>query len=151
MAHVVSIVYTPRDVAVRKPQDHFARVAVERTTLVQSHGIDGDAKGGVGDRQLNVMFAESLETLAHDGFRVSPGDLGEQIIVAGIDPAVLTAGTRLRFGAAIIEVGKPRTGCARFEMIQGKSRQSAAGRLGVMATVVAGGDVAVGDAVEVVG
>ena len=50
----------------------------------------------------------------------------------------------------MIEVGIPRTGCARFEMIQGKPRQSAKGRLGSLATVVTGGEVAVGDAVEVV-
>ena len=46
-------------------------------------------------------------------------------------------------------MGIPRTGCARFEMIQGKPRNDAKGRLGVLATVVSGGEVAVGDAVEV--
>jgi MOSC domain-containing protein YiiM len=49
----------------------------------------------------------------------------------------------------VIEVGIPRTGCARFEAIQGKPRGLAKGRLGVLATVVAGGVVAVGDAAEV--
>jgi molybdopterin adenylyltransferase len=149
MPRVVSIVFTPRDVEVRKPQDRYARVAVERTPLVEFQGIAGDAKGGSGDRQLNIMRAETLAELAAEGFQTAPGAMGEQIVIAGLDPAVLVIGTRLKLGAAIIEVGIPRTGCARFEMIQGKPKQSAKGRLGVMARVVEGGEVAVGDAVEV--
>ena len=150
MAHVVSIVYTPRDVAVRKPQDRYARVAADRVRLVEFHGIEGDAKGTSTDRQLNVMLAETLAELGVEGFRVGPGEMGEQIVVAGLDPAALAEGTRLKIGSAVILVGIPRTGCDRFERIQGKSRQSAKGRLGCLATVAAGGEVAVGDAVKVV-
>jgi MOSC domain-containing protein YiiM len=148
VGHVVSIVYTPRGVGVRKPQDRYARVPAGRVTLVEFRGIDGDLKGGTGDRQLNVMCAEVLAELAADGFKAEPGELGEQIVIAGIDRAALAEGTRLRLGAAVIEVGIPRTGCARFEAIQGKPKKSVKGRLGVMARVVAGGEVAVGDPVE---
>ena len=48
---VVSIVYRPRDAVEPKPQGHFARVPLARARLVETHGIDGDAKGGSGDRQ----------------------------------------------------------------------------------------------------
>jgi MOSC domain-containing protein YiiM len=146
---VVSIVFTPGDVEVRKPQGHYARVAADRVQLVEFLGIDGDAKGGAGDRQLNVMLAESLADLGTEGFRTDPGAMGEQIVISGIPADALVAGARLKLGAAVIEIGIPRTGCARFEMIQGKPKQSAKGRLGAMARVVTGGAVAVGDAVEV--
>jgi MOSC domain-containing protein YiiM len=149
VAHVVSIVYTPRGVEVRKPQDRYARVAADRVRLVEFQGIEGDAKGGSTARQINVMHAEMLEQLGAEGFRVAPGKMGEQIVVAGLDPAALAEGTWLKLGGAVIEVGIPRTGCARFEAIQGKPRQSAKGRLGFLATVVMPGEVAVGDAVEV--
>jgi MOSC domain-containing protein YiiM len=149
MAHVVSIVYTPRDVEVRKPQDRYARVPLERTKLIEFHGIDGDAKGGTTERQLNVMHAETLAELGVEGFKVGPGEMGEQIVVAGVDPTAMVEGTRIKLGDAVIEVVKPRTGCARFEMIQGKPRQSAKGRLGVIARVVTSGEIAVGAAVEV--
>ena len=46
MGRVVSIVYTPRDVEWRRPPNHYARVRADRVTLVESRGIDGDAKGG---------------------------------------------------------------------------------------------------------
>ncbi len=88
MAHVVSIVYRPRDAEMPRPQDHFARVPLERARLVESHGIDGDAKGGSGDRQLNVMLAENLAHLGTEGFKARPGELGEQIVIAGLDPGL---------------------------------------------------------------
>lgn len=146
---VESLVYTPKDVAVRKPDDHFARVPVERAELTERKGIAGDAKNSTGDRQLNVMLAEVMAELAAEGFKAGPGELGEQVVLSGIDRAAMTAGARVRVGGAVIEVVMPRTGCARFEMIQGKPRAAAAGRLGVMARVVEGGPVAVGDVAEV--
>jgi MOSC domain-containing protein YiiM len=146
---VASLVFTPGDVELRKPQDRYARVAVDRVQLVESQGIDGDAKGGSGDRQLNVMLAETLAELGREGFKAGPGELGEQIIIAGLDPAALVQGARIKLGQAVIEVGIPRTGCARFESIQGKPKQSAKGRLGAMARVITGGEVAIGNAVEV--
>jgi MOSC domain-containing protein YiiM len=147
-ARVVSIVYTPREIDMRRPQDHYTRVACERVTLVDFEGIVGDAKGGVGKRQLNIMAAETLAELRAEGFKTEPGDMGEQIVVAGIVLASVTVGSRWRIGSAVVEVTLPRTGCSRFEMIQGKPKQSVQGRLGVMARVVTGGEVAVGDLVE---
>jgi MOSC domain-containing protein YiiM len=147
-ARVVSIVYTPRDLEMRRPQDHYARVVSERVQLAEFEGIVGDTKGGTGQRQLNIMAAETLAELRAEGFKTEPGQMGEQIVVAGIDLAAVTVGSRWRIGAAVVEVTLPRTGCSRFEMIQGKPKQSVRGRLGVLAQVVTGGDVAVGDTVE---
>ncbi len=150
MAHVVSLVYTPRDIPDRKPQGSFARVGAQMVNLAEFHGIDGDAKGGAGDRQLNVMLAETLAELQTEGFRTEPGALGEQIVIAGLAPEAFTKGTQLRVGRAVIVVGILRTGCARLEMIQGKPRELSRGRLGVLAQVVQAGAVRVGDPVEVV-
>jgi MOSC domain-containing protein YiiM len=149
MAHLVSIAYSPEEGEVR-PADHYARVPVERTTLVEKQGITGDRKGG-GKRQLNVMRAEALEELHAEGFKTAPGEMGEQLVIAGLAPSALAAGTRLRIGeTAVIEVNIPRTGCGRFEHIQGKSKKLTVGRLGALATVHAGGEIAVGDEVIVV-
>ena len=147
MAHVVSIVYRPKGTG--RPQDRYSREPAERVRLVEAYGIEGDRKAGSPDRQVNVMLAETLAELGAEGFQVAPGQMGEQIVLAGVDPVALVEGTRLKIGDAVIEVGIPRTGCGRFEMIQGKPRGDAAGRLGVLAGVVSGGEVAVGDAVEV--
>jgi MOSC domain-containing protein YiiM len=145
---VVSIVYSPPG-SKRRPQDHYTRVPLERAKLIEFLGIDGDLKSGTGDRQLNVMLAENLAELLAEGFKTSPGELGEQIVISGIPADALVPGARVRLGSAVIEVTIPRTGCARFETIQGKTKQAAAGRLGVLARVIAGGEIAVGDEVEV--
>jgi MOSC domain-containing protein YiiM len=147
VAHVVSIVYRPQKMG--RPLERYERVAAERVLLVERQGIEGDMKGSKTKRQLNVMHAEVVAELAAEGFQTGPGELGEQVVVAGIDPAGMVAGARLRIGDAVIEVVEPRTGCARFEMIQGRARKEVQGRLGVIARVVEGGEVAVGDAVEV--
>jgi MOSC domain-containing protein YiiM len=147
MPRIASIVYTPRGVE-RKPDDRYARVPLDRATLVEGKGIAGDLKAGSRTRQLNVMRAETLSELAAEGRQTGPGEMGEQLVIAGLDPADFVAGTRLRLGAeAVIEIGETRTGCARFEAIQGVTRQSVAGRLGVLARVVVGGEIEVGDPV----
>ena len=146
--HVVSIVYTPRGTTPRRPQGHYTRVPIERVELAEFKGIVGDLRGGAGKRQLNIMSAETLAELRAEGFRTGPGEMGEQIVVSGLDLMALPIGGRFRLGGAVVEVTLPRTGCDRFEMIQGKPKGSVAGRLGVLARVVSGGAVAVGDAVE---
>lgn len=147
MGRVVSIAYTPRGVEVRKPQGHYARVPVESARLAEFRGIEGDLKGGTGERQLNVMCAEVLDQLRGEGFKTGPGEMGEQIVIDGIPPDALTPGTRLRLGGAVVEVILPRTGCARFEAIQGHPKASVRGRLGVLVKVVCGGEVRIGDGV----
>ena len=143
---IVSIVYTPSGIDPRPP-DHYARVPVETARLVVGQGIDGDRKGK-GERQLNLMAAETLAELTGEGYRTAPGAMGEQIVISGIDVNRLATGVRLRIGGqAVVEVMKLRTGCDRFSHIQGKPISATTGRLGVMVTVVAAGEVRVGDGV----
>jgi MOSC domain-containing protein YiiM len=146
MARIVSIVYTPTGVE-RKPTNNYARVPLERAMLMAKHGIEGDVKGTSGSRQLNIMRAETLQDLAAEGLHTKPGQLGEQIVIEGVERNLFVEGTRFQIGDAIIEVGIPRTGCDRFEHIQSTSKKSVQGRLGVLARVITGGEIAVGDAV----
>ena len=148
MGELISIVYKPKNMDA--PGTKYLRVPLEQTVLVADYGIEGDAKGG-GKRQLNVMSDDAVQSLAAEGFRAEPGQLGEQLIVSGLDVDTLLPGARLRIGAeACVEVTEPRTGCGKFERYQSKTPQDAAGRLGMMARVVTGGTVAVGDPIEVI-
>ncbi len=144
-----SIVYKP--VGQSSDGDEYLRVPLQKTKLLVEHGIEGDAKGGSGNRQLNVMTAETMTHLSGEGFLATPGKLGEQLIVSGLDVDLLSAGSRLQFGnQAVIEIVEPRTGCGKFEKYQGKLRGEAVGRLGMIAKVVTGGEITVGDPVRVV-
>jgi MOSC domain-containing protein YiiM len=149
MSTIVSIAYTPADVE-RRPRDQYARVAVQQAVLVEEQGIAGDVKSRGGKRQLNVMRAEMVEQLRAEGFRAAPGELGEQLVIAGLDPVALTPGTCLQLGgSAVIEVTEPRTPCGRFAHIQDCPVEAGQGRIGAMARVVHGGEIAIGASVRV--
>jgi MOSC domain-containing protein YiiM len=148
MPTLTSIVYSPND-GTPDPEDHYFRVPLDQATLTTKGGIQGDRKGRQPDRQLNVMGASTLAALAAQGFQTGPGQMGEQLVLADLDVDALAPGDQVQIGSsAIIEVVKARTGCDRFEHIQGLPRTAA--RLGVMARVVAAGDIRVGDSVTVV-
>lgn len=149
MPTIISIAYKPADVE-SKPADRYARVPVDSAELVAGKGIAGDRKG-VGERHLNVMSREKLDDLDADGCKTGPGEMGEQIVIDGIDINRLAPGTRLRVGnEAIIELVKPRTGCARLEQIQKISIKMTTNRLGMMCRVERGGMIRVGEPVEVI-
>jgi MOSC domain-containing protein YiiM len=146
MPTLKSIVYSPDD-GTPDPEDHYFRVPLEQAALTVEGGIRGDRKGRHPDRQLNVMGTPALAELAAQGYQIGPGQMGEQLVLEGLDVDALAPGDRIQVGAqAVIEVVKARTGCDRFEHIQGKPRAGA--RLGVMARVVVPGDIRVGDAVQ---
>jgi MOSC domain-containing protein YiiM len=96
------------------------------------------------------MSYETLTILRSQGFYTEPGQMGEQIVIHQLDVDALPAGARVQLGKeAIIEVVKPRTGCEKFERIQRKSKTIVQGQMGVMARVITGGKISVGDPVRV--
>jgi MOSC domain-containing protein YiiM len=148
MARVVSIVTKPEQAA--PTQGAYTRVAVEEARLIAGTGIEGDQKGGNPWRQLNVMGLSSVNGLQADGFKTGPGQLGEQIVLDGLDIETLPVGTRLGLGdEAVIELLRLRDPCDRFESYQGLPLQGAIGRIGWMASVVSSGVVSTGDPVRV--
>ncbi len=148
MPHVVSLAYKPADIE-RRPAERFARVAAERLTLRAGHGIVGDVKGRTDSRQLNVLLAETVEQLHTEGFRTLPGELGEQVVIAGLTAEVAVPGARLRVGeSAVIELVYFRVPCGRFARVQGQPKDAVLGRLGFMARVLVGGEIAVGSLVS---
>ena len=147
MGKIVSIVYTPDGKDYVRPEDRYARTPIETANLVAGRGIDGDRKGAkYKDRQINLMANEIVKQLAAEGFKAGPGELGEQIVIEGVDVGSLKPGNRVRLGkTAILEVDKARTGCDRFEHIQGQKKSRVQGRLGQMMRVIADGSIRVGD------
>ncbi len=148
MPSIVSIAYSP-PTDVPRPADHYHRAPAAEAMLLADRGIESDRKGKGGDRQLSIMSAATLAILCQEGFQTGPGQMGEQLVLEGIDVDSLPAGSKLRLGpSAIVEVLIPRTGCDRFERIQGKHKKLVRGRLGIIARVTASGKIAVGDVVS---
>lgn len=148
MIRITSIVYKPHS-TVSDPEDHYLRNSIESANLIAGYGIEGDRKGGNPKRNLNIMSFETLEALNKEGFSTLPGQMGEQLVIQGLDVGNLSKGDQLQIGDhACVEVVSHRTGCQRFEHIQGKTPHQAAGRMGIMAKVVTGGRIAAGDSVK---
>jgi MOSC domain-containing protein YiiM len=148
MTQIASIVYKPAGQP--EPPNAYLRVDLDEAVLLPNYGIEGDAKGGHPKRNLNIMSYETLTNLRSQGFYTEPGQMGEQIVIHQLDVDHLAPGTRVQLGMeAIIEVTEPRNGCQKFEAYQGKPLKLVAGQMGVMAQVVVGGKIQVGDPVRV--
>jgi MOSC domain-containing protein YiiM len=143
-------------------------------TLVAGHGVEGDAHAGAtvqhrsrkrwrpqapNLRQVHLLHAELLDDLRARGFAVGPGDVGENVLVRGVDLLALPTGTLVRLGdTAVVELTGLRNPCVQLDRFaDGLMRavlrtepDGAVTRLaGVMSVVSAGGDVRVGAPVTV--
>lgn len=107
-------------------------------------GLDGDAHARAGS-QRQVLLIES-ETLSE--FGVEPGALKENITTAGIALAALAPGTQLRVGGAVLEITMDCAPCAFVDTVQPGLRAKVQGRRGMLARVLEGGSIRVGDAVR---
>lgn len=154
------------------PTHGFSKQRVSRIHLLEGRGVEGDAHCGelvqhrsrVGKRprapnlrQVHLMPAELFDELAAQGFRVAPGELGENITTRGIDLIGLPEGTALHIGAAaVVTLTGLRTPCSQIDAFQpGLVRAvmdrtqpgGARPRAGVLGVVTAGGLVAPDDAI----
>ena len=152
----------------------FSKAVAPRITLVAGLGVTGDAHAGVtvrhrsrvardpgaaNLRQVHLLHAELFDELAHRGFVLAAGDIGENVLTRGIDLLALPTGTRLHLGdTAIVEVTGLRNPCIQLDRFQKGLMHAVIGRgpageiirkAGIMAIVIAGGDVAAGDAIAV--
>jgi MOSC domain-containing protein YiiM len=156
MAKILSIVYQPEDQQYESGHTaDFIRVPAQTVELVSNHGIKGDRKaGGNPRRQLNLLSKNWLEAKKAVGYKVAPGQFGEQIIVEGLEAEgqaleFLREGQRLQLGdVALIEITMPRVGCERLEAAQ-EATGLAGTHIGVLARVVEGGIISQGDPVHV--
>ena len=155
------------------PVHAFSKSMATAITLLAGLGVQGDAHCGEtvqhrsrvardptqpNLRQVHLLQAELFEELAGQGHTVRPGDMGENITTRGIDLLALSAGTRLHLGSeAIIEVTGLRNPCTQLDglrpgLMQAVLDRDDAGNLvrkaGVMAIVLAGGEVRPGNAIE---
>lgn len=158
----------------RSPTHTFSKPATEVIRLAAGLGVEDDAHLGrtvkhrsrvardptqPNLRQVHLLHSELLEELRAAGFDVAAGQLGENILTAGLDLLGLPTGTRLRLGnTARIEITGLRNPCYQIDdfrpgMLRAVLDRDPQGRLvrkaGVMAVVLAGGDVRPGDAIAV--
>ena len=112
-------------------------------------GIEGDAHAGEGPRQVSLLSFEKVEAFNKKGANVSHGDFGENLVVEGVDPAVMPIGTHLKCGGVLLEITQIGKDCHDRCQIYHKMGDCIMPREGTFACVLEGGEVCVGDILEV--
>jgi MOSC domain-containing protein YiiM len=162
-------------VAVARCAGHsFSKPLVPEIAIVAGLGVAGDAHSGEtvkhrsrvkvdpsqpNLRQVHLIHAELFDEVAAQGFRVTPGDLGENITTQGIDLLALPRGAVLRIGNAVqLQVTGLRNPCAQIDsfqrgllaaVLEKRADGTLVRKAGIMTIVLAGGSVRAGDAIEV--
>jgi len=119
---------------------------VPTAKLVEGVGIEGDKHASAASkRQVLLADREALDAVA-----VLPGTIKENVTVEGVDVMRLPAGTRLRLGgSAVLEITAICEPCFRMDEIRDGLRAELEGRRGMLARVVEGGTIGVGDAIRI--
>ncbi len=109
-------------------------------------GFEGDAHAKPNSaRQVLLM---DVETLAE--FKLDVAQVRENITTRGIELQTLAPGTRLRVGGALFETTKTCAPCEFIEAIRPGLRAAIEGQRGMLARVIQGGALRVGDPIEIV-
>jgi MOSC domain-containing protein YiiM len=140
---VVSI-STSRKKGTRKTQ-------VDEATLVQDHGLEGDAHAGAWHRQVSFLAAESIDKARQKGLDVGFGDFAENIATKGIDWQNVPVGTQLEIGdSALVEVTQIGKECHQKCAIFYLAGDCIMPREGIFARVLKGGTIRKGDEIRLV-
>jgi MOSC domain-containing protein YiiM len=146
----------------------------DSVVLLAGQGVEGDVHRGAtvkhrsrvardrklpNLRQVHLIHAELHDELRSAGFVVSPGQMGENVTTRGVGLLALPTGSRLHLGGSVVvEVTGLRNPCTQLDGIQPGlmaatlERDEHGGlirKAGVMAIVIAGGEVRPGDPIRV--
>ena len=119
---------------------------VQEAVAISDFGLEGDRHAMKGNAR-QVLLAD-LETLRHHG--LTPGTIKENITVDGLELSSVEAGHVFFIGDSVtLEVTGDCLPCSRMDEIRPGLREELNGRRGVLATVLNGGTLKVGDTVRV--
>ena len=125
------------------------------TASVRPAGIEGDGhdheKHRTPVQAISLIDLELLEAIADEtGIPLAPGDLGENLTLAGVGVQLLTAGDRLSFdGGVALEITRVRPPCYVLDSISPEFKRILWNRIGMYARVLEPGRLATGAAVTV--
>ncbi|PJA76672.1 MOSC domain-containing protein [bacterium CG_4_9_14_3_um_filter_65_15] len=112
------------------------------------HGIVGDAHAGDWHRQVSVLPAESIARMRDKMPSLADGAFAENLIVSGLVEATFALGDRITLGPVVLEVTQIGKECHQGCEIRRITGDCIMPREGLFCRVLVGGQVAVGDAVD---
>ena len=129
---------------------------VPSVTLIEDHGILGDAHAGdsrigFSHRQISLLADESVDKMRAQGMTLNPGDFAENILTKGIELKTLPVGTILQIGETLLEVtqiGKECHADCEIKRLTGKCVMPTEG---IFAKVIKGGVIRSGETITIEG
>jgi len=115
----------------------------ERVRAIESQGLEGCAHGNPPRREVLLASQDHLDALG-----VEPGAIRENVMVAGADVHSWPVGQRVKVGGALLEITMVCDPCHRMDDLRPGLRAQLDGKRGMLAHVVQGGEIALGDEIE---
>jgi len=166
----------PIVLAVSSSSSHtFSKHIQPSIKLIAGIGVEGDAHAGKtvkhrylvkidstkpNIRQVHLIQTELFDELKEKGFKISSGELGENITTKGVNLLELPKGTKLEIGdEVVVELTALRNPCIQIDnfqkgLLKEVLQQDENGNLirkgGVMGVVLSGGEIFPGDSIKVV-
>ncbi len=124
---------------------------VQSAKLIENFGIEGDIHAANWHRQVSFLALESIDKMREKGLsNLRPGAFAENITTEFLELPDLEIGTRMKIGKEteleITQIGKEcHSKCAIFF----KVGDCVMPREGIFAKVIRGGEIFVGDEIEI--
>lgn len=149
-------------------QPGLPKLPVDQIQLIKDHGVKGDYHAGkfirhrylakkdpqrLNNRQVLLVDAVIHTQVLEQGIQLAPGDLGENMLVDGIDVMSLQMGTKLEIGSALIEITEIRDPCYQLDEVHSGLQEALelddngtiVPRAGMLGVVLHGGNIRPGD------
>ena len=115
----------------------------ERVNATPGAGFEGCAHANPPKREVLFVSKQHLDALG-----LEPGAIRENLTIEGADVHEWPVGQHVRVGHVLFEITMVCDPCHKMDALRDGLRAELEGRRGMLARIVAGGQVAVGDPVE---
>ena len=115
----------------------------DQVTAIAGQGLEGCAHGNPPRREVLLVSKEHLDALG-----LEPGAVRENVTVDGVDVHDWPIGQRVQVGQALVEITMVCDPCHRMDELRPGLRAEIDGKRGMLARVVEGGQIALGDSVN---
>lgn len=127
------------------------KTAHDTACFITEWGIEGDAHAGHWHRQVSLLGLAEIEAFRAKGANVEFGAFGENIVADGFTFRELPVGTRLICGEVVLEITQIGKKCHSHCAIYQQVGDCIMPREGVFARVLHGGEIHVGDDLQLLG
>ena len=134
-------------------EKHVPKENVGKGEFKVDHGLVGDAHAGPGERQVSLLAKESYDRFEKSNLKkvcLKKGMFAENLTTQGIGLHTLKIGTRLKVGEVVLEISKIGKECHTVCAVGKEVGSCIMPKEGVFARVINGGEIKVGDKIEII-